>query len=479
MDDDHSAGVHDQPRSRRNWCWITIRIAFQAAPLIGLLALYWVFTGGNALSNAIAATDAIDPNWRLADLQANLATVPEAENSALVILAGNRLIDPTKQPQQVNFELDNLIAAISDWPAHRCNETEKDALARLLPPFNAALPEFLKITDMPRGKYTFGWSPTNSSSQSNNAPVRHAAMALKYDFLLRVEAGDAVAAGERIKVIINAARSLGDEPFALSILARVGTRSIAIRCIDRWLAQCEPEQVVLAELQRRLEEEVAMPLLAMLVRGQRAEGIAFMEMGMAPTVPPANAMDRIENQMKQRGMEIAMTNREEAYHLMAMIRLADIIKLPSEQHSAAMLRWEQEFPKMSILAKMLNTSSPRRVVEAIHRSNADLRCTIAALAAERFRRQNDRWPTTLDKLVAAKLISAVPLDPFDGKPLRWKVVDDGRLIYSIGPDCADNDGTFNHADPRKPGSDVGLRLFDPARRRQPPRIVENKDNVNE
>jgi hypothetical protein len=63
----------------------------------------------------------------------------------------------------------------------------------------------------------------------------------------------------------------------------------------------------------------------------------------------------------------------------------------------------------------------------------------------------------------------VPADPFDGQPLRLKKLDDGLVIYSVGPDLADDGGEVR-ADQQVGGQpkDVGVRLWDPACRRQPP-----------
>src|SRR5436309_1302376 len=43
---------------------------------------------------AVAETDALDPIWRFEDLDAARPQVPDADNSAVVIAAGNGLIDP-------------------------------------------------------------------------------------------------------------------------------------------------------------------------------------------------------------------------------------------------------------------------------------------------------------------------------------------------------------------------------------------------
>jgi hypothetical protein len=70
---------------------------------------------------------------------------------------------------------------------------------------------------------------------------------------------------------------------------------------------------------------------------------------------------------------------------------------------------------------------------------ARLRCARVALAVERFRLKEGRLPDSLEQLKPA-FLEAVPEDPFDGKPLRYKKLGKGYLVYSIGPDGADNGG---------------------------------------
>src|SRR5262249_37077767 len=78
------------------------------------------------------------------------------------------------------------------------------------------------------------------------------------------------------------------------------------------------------------------------------------------------------------------------------------------------------------------------------------------------------WPEKLDEL-APRYLSAVPLDPFDRKPLRLRRLDDGILIYSVGPDGVDDGGKVDpKLDPWE-RQDLGCRLWSVPTRRQPPR----------
>jgi hypothetical protein len=97
---------------------------------------------------------------------------------------------------------------------------------------------------------------------------------------------------------------------------------------------------------------------------------------------------------------------------------------------------------------------------------------VAALAAERFRRDFGRWPTTLDELVP-KYVIAVPRDPHDLQPLRLARRPDGIVIYSVGQDEIDDGGAIE-SDGAAKATDIGFRLWDVEQRRQPPLPAKTK-----
>jgi len=77
--------------------------------------------------------------------------------------------------------------------------------------------------------------------------------------------------------------------------------------------------------------------------------------------------------------------------------------------------------------------------KAFARNEATLRSTDAAVAVEQFRRKNGRLPEKLDELVP-EFLEKVPLDPFDGQPLRYVVQEDEYKIYSVGENRVDDGG---------------------------------------
>jgi len=72
---------------------------------------------------------------------------------------------------------------------------------------------------------------------------------------------------------------------------------------------------------------------------------------------------------------------------------------------------------------------------------ARIRSAQVALAVERYRLQHaNALPGALTDLVP-EFLNAIPADPFDGQPLRFKPLPaKGYVIYSVGKDRKDDDG---------------------------------------
>jgi hypothetical protein len=72
------------------------------------------------------------------------------------------------------------------------------------------------------------------------------------------------------------------------------------------------------------------------------------------------------------------------------------------------------------------------MIERGQEASARERCARAALAVERHRFERQMPPE--------KLPEPVPVDPFDGQPLRYKKLAKGYVVYSVGEDGRDDGG---------------------------------------
>ena len=96
---------------------------------------------------------------------------------------------------------------------------------------------------------------------------------------------------------------------------------------------------------------------------------------------------------------------------------------------------------------------------------------------QRFQHELAAAPVTLSwsylslTELSPDFLPAVPLDPFDGKPLRYQQLLDGVVIHSVGT----NPAKISH--PGLPdGIDIGFRLWNPEARRQPAPPEPKDDN---
>ncbi len=167
-----------------------------------------------------------------------------------------------------------------------------------------------------------------------------------------------------------------------------------------------------------------------------------------------------------------------ARFLRLLTEFVDAARLPPEQQAEPMKALETKTKKAKVeydLLIALMMPSVIKVADAYRRDQAYLRTALVAVAAERYRRDHGTWPATLADLVE-KYLKALPNDPYDGQPLRYRALPDGVIVYSVGPDKEDNGGVRNRHNWLAKGSDLGFRLWNADRRRQPPAEVLPEPN---
>jgi hypothetical protein len=329
------------------------------------------------------------------------------------------------------------------------------------------------LADRPRGRYTVAWSSDLIGTWMKHVQdVRDVALMLALDALLRALDGDGEGACRSCQAALNAGRSLGDEPAAISQLVRASCARLSVTALEQSLAQAHVSAKSLEELQRLLEQEAEEPRELIAARSLRVMYYQSLE-GMR-----SGKFDRASYGLKptflgNKGDELLDRGRAracEGAYLRYSNEVVEIAKLPTEQQAERLtgLRPPKD-PLPRLLDALSRGSEWPTLAQSLHRTQAELRCAAVALAAERYRIAEGRWPETLDALVP-RYLTVVPADPFDGKPLRLRRLTDGLVIYSVGPDRNDDHGQLDRKRTGTPGTDVGFRLWDVDRRGK-----DNKD----
>jgi len=150
--------------------------------------------------------------------------------------------------------------------------------------------------------------------------------------------------------------------------------------------------------------------------------------------------------------------KDRAFYLGAMSNHIAIAKLPFPERFTVSQNSSFVPPsRFYIISSMMLPALAKAATRDTTRA-ANLRVTETALAIERYRRaKSNSVPDDLTQLVPAYL-AAVPSDPFDGKPLRFKNRAEGYVVYSVGSDQQDDEGT--ERDQKKPSvhSDITFIL---------------------
>src|SRR5204863_8158881 len=156
------------------------------------------------------------------------------------------------------------------------NEPQIKALRDYVARAKKGLESARGLAEMPQGRYVVKWSPQYIGTIFSSQDARAVAHALHFDAMLRAEDKDLDGAMYTIRAMINASRSIGDEPSIISQLVRIACRAIALVQLERVLAQGEPSEAALESVQRLLEQE-DQPLFLVVARGERAGSDMLME----------------------------------------------------------------------------------------------------------------------------------------------------------------------------------------------------------
>jgi hypothetical protein len=340
-----------------------------------------------------------------------------------------------------------------------------------------ALPSARTLARLPRGRFPAEAPPEAGGAVAPHLEaVRRVVALLRQDALCRLQAGDVRAAVASSRALLNAARAVGDEPALLAQGLRVRGADAACRLVARLLGQAEPPAADLEGLQRDLEVEDGFDGLRVGLRGHRA---ALQETLEAVESGRLAFRTMVRQALASRGgsdgavPDLGRTDllAGHALCLTLMTRCAEAA--PRSRHEgdaaqqdfeAALAGWPDDAPVLQIL--MLDVPL---LAAGCRREHAALRCAAVALAAERYRRSQGRWPQSLRQLTPSYLAEA-PQDPYHagGLPLRLEALPDGLVVFSAGPHGSDGVATMFQRERLRPNTEVFVRLWDPARRGLPP-----------
>ncbi len=403
------------------------------------------------------------------DLLAGVAPVPDEENSALVILELTDELGVIREGPQKSDDYPWLgRAETPDWPARWPDEmiaTVDEFLSRQ----EALLAKLDVIADMPRGSFGRDYSgDALSILLPETTTVRTAAKLMVLAAEREARLGDMERAVQRLITVLNIGHSHADDPILISMLVVAAVEELGVNVLEHILTQHRFDEPALERLQRAFADRGSVSLIARGLSGERVGQLALSD------YVKRHGIQSISNAALGGGKSWSVTNWALAgildLNLAKAIELLTPVVEAADSHAAAIKAADEMDAALAstsplsvryFITHSLVSSLSRSCVFFAQRA-AHMRCTVAALAMERYRLGNGALPESLDELVP-EYLDSVPLDPFDEKPLRYATKDGYVVIYSVGENGVDDGGDVQMSVKKKGCPrvlpDIGFRLL--------------------
>ncbi len=475
-------------RLRASWRGITVVSALVV--VLGSIALSALYNQNSQAdrkySAAVAEADRLDPRWRLDDILAGREKVPDSENSAVKVREIAEKL-PGGWPGINHY--DRSVSFEGETPEVRLSKTRIEQLQSVFEAAEDVVADARALSDYPRGQLDGVRPKAERLEQVGgmnvlvdvNFPygedVHRVVFLLWVDAKLRIEAGDLETAIVDLRAMVNAGRSIGDYPGLSAQTSRAGGFWKAIPCLETALAQGQAASSSLSALQALLEDEAQQPSRMIAIRGERAIIDDLFQQINAGKLSASAIPSFSDYPFWMKAFSTHANIRENQANLLHLhTGQVEAARLPETKQIVAMKARNDEWVEQA--REWGFVERERRLTERLLFSraggaptwlgigDAQIRTAIAALAAERYRIDQGRWPQSLEELVP-RYIAAVPGDPFVNAPIKLLRLPDGLFIYSVGFDGKDDGGKIDPKMRVRDGADTGFRLWDVSRRRQP------------
>jgi hypothetical protein len=296
---------------------------------------------------------------------------------------------------------------------------------------------------------------------------RTATRVLIVDTRWAIEQNDFERVTQNVEAIFGFSRQLGNELILVGDLVAFAIQSMGADLIDEllpeYLNQFSDEQ--LARMQDAITQSD--PAKFLDLSGERMMALdilqrCFTDDGNGDGRITSSGYQLIKNfnslfgnQLKEAGFETKLTDTFQTLAAPIAMMQFPSRKQVEVEYVAYLDENEREMKKPYFgAAKFKSDSTPEKesnpfiqalfpglqaIGRATFRTKGQQEATFAAIAVYRFQKRNGSLPKSLAEL-KDEYLHDLPIDQFDGQPLRYQRKDDGFILYSIGYDRADDGG---------------------------------------
>ncbi|MDD5326433.1 MAG: hypothetical protein PHY02_01305 [Phycisphaerae bacterium] len=391
------------------------------------------------------------------DLQAGFNQSSEGEDAAAYYEEGlfNLLRGDLGNLSKVNTFYRKSIISL---PANQFPGEIKEKVAQSLATLQPVLEKFDKAGALPLSRFDIGIEQGMKVCRTSLNCAQTAAFLLSLRTLHLVMQGEDDAAVDSAITMLKMTRILDSCPTMILHTAKAVFVAYACEDIHLLLEHAHPSEKSLARLQEALSQTMPANSLERMFFAERVYQLERAKNLIPDNIASRFLQDKVADLPEQFSLPSSRwgrlrVRRKSAQYLRDMAELIAVAQRPWPgplDDTVANLPLPARKP-----GELLSSGAVfiRLTAETV----ALVRCSILAIAVERYQRQHGELPIALEDLCPA-YIDSLPLDPFTGKKLLFSRDEETYAVYSVGANRLDDGGsTMRQADESGP-QDFGLRI---------------------
>lgn len=418
--------------------WLIVVIVLALMPV--LIFAVWRLNLAKKINSRLATLRAAHLPVDCSELNDWYAAVPDADNSALLMIQAFDLM--RNFPDSRSKEIEKI-----KFPRRGKKLADEEILlvADYIEMNRAAVAKAKEAVRLPKTRYPIDFALGAATPFPHLNKLKELGQIVEFQSLLSKDSADAT---EAIQHILFVAQSLEAEPVLISQLFRIALINMAQIALERRLNASELSETQLSDLAATLSASEKTNLMTTALISERALYIPYFRMNLDELERFSDSEDGQSEPLPPKGEGVPFLKatgffeRDLLFYLQTMERSISLAALPPPQ-SLAMTNILKDvlIPAKSrfyLLSGMLLPALGKVTVKEAS-AFAVIRVARAALAVEQFKLEEKKLPADLE-ILSPRFLKNVPADPFDGKPLRYRRLENGYVIYSVGSDGQDNGG---------------------------------------
>jgi hypothetical protein len=348
----------------------------------------------------------------------------------------------------------DLYETTNVFPIARQQQTPAADVLLALSKYDPTIDELRRAAALPGSRFPINYGSDDPSAilLPHLAPLKSCAVALRLRALAEVKAGHSQAAMDDVCLALDLTEKIRSEPFLISQLVRIAMFQLTVQPIWEGLAEHRWNEAQLVHLDEQLAKFNFIADYQASMRAENACQVATMDfLRHRPSM-----LDRIGD---GRGKEPFRLSELGAYLIPAgwfyqnerncskflleqFMPVGDVGRQtvsPSRVRQANQALYTMRSTPYTLICKMFLPA----LGKASHRfafAQATVNLARTASALERFRLGSGKYPDAL-ALLTPQFIAKVPPDPIGGRPLQYRLSQDGQFIlYSVGWNERDDGG---------------------------------------